>query len=283
MKCKFTYVMMALAVTVVSCSTGSDRLIRNLDSDSRALRLKATIKLTTKTKDPETVQKLVALLDSENERTVLIVTQILGTADSSVVVPLSKMINHPNYIIRDRAVQSIGLIGYRESAPYLIAALKDSSATVRHTAVKMLGSIDNPEVVPHLYPMFRDEVDSVRAVTVQSLYMYHKNQTADIRAADFAVPMNDKSDLVRYVAAQALGESYADSIVAGNLLVEALSDQNKYVRLKSIISIGQIKYEPAIPRLKEMYDLATIDEEFEISEVIKVITGEEFPPIDADI
>ena len=105
----------------------------------------------------------------------------------------------------------------------------------------------------------------MRAAAVEALYNYRNLENAQIKASDFVVPIKDKSDLVRYITVQALGwESpggYPDSTVAGELLVEALKDENKHVRLEAIKSIGKNKYKNAVPALKKMFDLATVDEE----------------------
>ena len=55
-------------------------------------------------------------------------------------------------------------------------------------------------------------------------------------------------------------------------------NSNKYVRIESIVSLKKLRYAKAVPYLKEMYDTATVDEEYEISEAIKVIADEVFPP-----
>ena len=64
----------------------------------------------------------------------------------------------------------------------------------------------------------------------------------------------------------------------GSLLVEALRDENKHVRVEAINSIKNIRWIEAVPELKRIYDTATVDEEYSISETIKSITGENYPP-----
>ena len=277
MKRIFTCAMIALTLAAAGCARDTSQLVENLESDNSSARRNATTKLAIMNKDPETLQKIAALLDSDNERTVLIATQILGTSDSTMIKPLTRVLHHPNEYIRDRAVEAIALIGYLDAAPYVIEALQDSSELVRNTAVKMLGQIGDSDVLPSLFSMLRDDADSIRAQAVQSIYMYHDDPTAIINASDFAVAMNDPSDQVRYVAAQALGAKYNDGDIAGELLIEALGDPNKYVRIKAIQSLATLKYEPAVQPLKDMYETSTVDEEIEISDAIKQISGEDFP------
>ena len=269
-----------IIVVAVGCGKSADDYIRDLDSDNSMLRRKAGIALTQGSGGPEAPRKLIALLESDNERLIFIATQILGSlADTSAVTPLGRMSAHQNPNIRESSVWSLGSIGHESALPYIIEALDDSVAGVRHSAVKALGYIHYPPAADYLFGMFRDEADSVRAESVHSLYLYRNDQGVKLTATDFAVPFKDKSDLVRYVTVQALGwDGFPDKNVAGEMLVEALGDQNKFVRLEAILSIKNIRYAPAVPRFKKMYDLATVDEEIAISEAIKTITGEAFPP-----
>jgi HEAT repeat protein len=126
--------------------------------------------------------------------------------------------------------------------------------------------------------MFRDEADSIRAAAVAAHYNFRNVKGSGVRAADLAIALTDRSDLVRYVTVQALGGGYPDTTVAGDLLIDGLRDENKDVRLEAIISIQKLKYAKAVSSLKEMYDTATVDEEYAISDAIKAITGETYPP-----
>ena len=273
----YGYLIILLLVSI-GCGRGDDKLIKDLESDNPSTRRRAATRLMTHIKKHETVIKIIALLDSENERTVLMATQVLGTsADTSAVYPLGRIVDHPNPHIRDRAVESLGFIGHPSVLPYLVKALDDSVSGVRHTAVRMLGYIDYTPAAKYLFSMFRDEADSVRAYAVQSLYMYHDDKEAGVLAADFAMPLTDRNDFVRYATVQALGHSYPDSTVAGELLIGAPRDQHRNVRIEAITSLGRIGYTEAVPTLKKMYDMASVVEEYAISEAIKIIANETFP------
>lgn len=265
------------------CSQNTENLIEDLQSDNASTRRRAATTLIQGRGGPEAVQSLIGLLDNENPRTVFLATQILGAlADTSAVKPLGKMVDNPNEHIRARAVLSLGTIGHEDAFPYIEKALQDSVPYVRHSAVKALGYLHYVPAANDIFPMFHDEVDSIRAAAVYSLYLYRLDPEAEIRAADFAVPLADESELVRYVTVQALGYAFPDSTVAGDMLIDALKDQSKNVRLEAILSIGKLKYEKAIPYLKDMYDFASIDEELAISETIEQISGEVFPPMDEE-
>ena len=279
---KNLYCFIIIVLTCAGCSKSTDELIKELDSDNSRTRMNAATKLMGRRKDPETSRKLVLLLDGNDERLMFLATQILGSlADTTAVHPLGRMVDHANPNIRERAAQSLGTIGHESGWPYVEKALDDSVADVRHAAITALGHLRYAPAKKQIFRMFRDEEDSVRAAAVQSLYMYRNVENADVMAVDFTIPIRDHNELVRYVTVQALGweapGGYPDSTVAGELLIEALRDQNKYVRVEAINSLGKNKYKPAVPYLKKIYDLATVEEEYAISEAIKRITGEDFP------
>jgi HEAT repeat protein len=269
---------------LAGCSPSTDSLIKNLKSENSFARTRAATDLMGRRGKPETTRKLIAQLNSSDERQVFIIAQILGSmADTTAIKPLGVVAKSPNPYIRAAALWSIGSIGNKSGLPYLVEALKDSMSAVRHSAVVGIGFLKYPPSARYLYPMLRDAVDSVRAATVQSIFSFRKLPGTEVKAADLAIALNDASPTVRYVAVQALGgcglgQSFSDSTVAGDLLIDALKDENKYVRLESLVSLKYLRYRKAVPYLKEMYDTSTIDEEVEISNTIKEITGETYPP-----
>lgn len=224
--------------------------------------------------------KLIGLLSSDKERLVFLSAQVLGSlSDTTAVQPLGKLLEHPNPHIRESAAWSLGTIGSESALPYLQKALEDSVSGVRHSAVSALANLMYAPAAKFAFNMFRDESDSVRAAAVKTLYFYRNFPDAGIHAADYAVPLTDNSDLVRYVAVQALGYAYPDRDLGCKLLIDSLKDTNKYVRVEAITSLNKLKCAEAAPLLKKMYDTATVEEELAISEAVKNITGEAFPEI----
>ncbi len=272
-----------LLLFLSGCSTNTENLIEDLKSDNASTRRRAATTLIQGRGGPEAVKNLIELLDDDNQRTVFLATQILGAlADTTAIKPLGRMLDNPNEHIRARAISSLGTIGHEDALPYLEKALEDSVPHVRHSAVKALGYLHYVPASNSIFPMFHDEVDSIRAAAVYSLYLYRLDPEAEVKAADFAVPLEDESELVRYVTVQALGYAFPDSTVAGDMLIDALNDPSKNVRIEAIISLSKLKYEKSVPLLKDMYDYASVEEEFEISEAIRNITGEIYPPEDEE-
>lgn len=262
---------------MAGCSKSADDFIKDLSSGSAVTRSMAATTLSGM-RDRETTEKLVALLKSKDDRLVFIVAQVLGSrADTLSIKPLAEAAKHPNAFIRAKAIWSIGSIGHPSGLPYLEEACKDTTAMVRHSAVMAIGFLHYPPAAAKLYPMLRDEADSVRTAAIQSIYSFRKIQGSGVMAADLAIALNDPAPVVRYVAVQAIGGGFPDTTVAGDLLIEALRDENKNVRVEAIVSLKNIGYKKATPILKKMFDTASVDEEYAITEAIKGMTGETYP------
>lgn len=263
------------------CSRSVDDLIGDLGSERMTVRMKAATTLSRDT-GTETTAKLIAQFDKNDERMTFIVCQVLGNrADTTAIPALGRMAGHANPYIRGKALWSIGNIGGLSGKPYLIKGLQDSIPSVRQAAVQGVGLLYDSTAPTLLYPMLRDPVDSVRTAAVLSLYNLRAIKAANVLAADFASAATDSSPLVRYVAVQALGGGFPDTTVAGELLLEALHDETMSVRLESIASLAKISYTEAVPVLKRVYDDASVDEESAISDAIKTISGEIYPPATA--
>ncbi len=285
---KWIYAVIAIVLLFdVGCSRSVDDLIEDLSSEHSNVRFNAAGQLMRRSGDREAVTKLVDLLDSDDEQLVFIATQVLGSlSDTLAVRPLGKLVTHKNTAIRSRACWSLGTIGHETAYDYLVDALDDEESDVRYAAVVALGHLHYTPSVKQIFPMIRDVEDSVRVRAIQSLYNYRLDEGAELASVDFAPLLADKSERVRYVVVQALGGAwedargwvYRDSTLAGELLVDALNDQNKFVRIEAINSLKRIRFEKALGHLKSMYDRASVDEEVAISEAVKEISGEIFPP-----
>ncbi|MFC1650164.1 HEAT repeat domain-containing protein [Candidatus Latescibacterota bacterium] len=274
----YSIAICVILLLVSGCSSKTDRKIKDLSSSSSGVRFNAAAYLSFLSDDPETVEKIIGLLNSDNERLVFISAQILGNRkDPAAVVPLGKLTAHPNQDIRDRAVQSLGMINTEQTAAYVMNALEDSSDVVRKTAVKMIGVMEYSDGVEDIINSLNDPSAGVRAEAVHTLYKFRENPDAGIVAGYFETPLNDEKPLVRYVAVQALDYAYPDSAKAARLLMKALDDKSKPVREEAVNSLGKIGYEKAIPRFKKMHDLEQYDVQIAISEAIKSMTGEDFP------
>lgn len=291
MTVRYLIPIMVLASVAAGCSRTSDDLIKDLYSENSTTRSMAAQQLRQKGGDRITVQMMIDLLNKDNKQVAFIAAQVLGSMnDTTAVAPLcTLLVSSNNAPIRRAAAWSLGAIGYDAALPCLVEALKDPDAHVRYEAVAALGNLNDTAALPHLYPMLQDEADSIRVRTIESIYHFRTVKGANVMAADFALPLTDKNELVRYVAVQALGGAwneasgwvYPDSTLAGELLMQALDDESQYVRIETINSLKNIRYKPAVQELKRIYDRASLDEEVAITQAIEVISGEAWPPIPA--
>ena len=95
-KC-FLFVFPVLIALLYGCSQSTDSLIESIRSSSSRERMKAGIALMGRRGDPETTQKVIDVLNDEEEQVAFIAIQILGSlADTTAVAPLGKMLDHPN-------------------------------------------------------------------------------------------------------------------------------------------------------------------------------------------
>lgn len=268
-----------LVLILAGCSRSTDSYIRQLESGSDASRLVAMNEIIARKGDPQTVRKVIRLLDSGKENLILTAIQLLGEMrDSTAVEPLVRMSGNTGYTVRLSAVTSLGKIGGASAVTAVVRALEDTSKAVRAAAVTALGEMHPLAELPLVFRFLRDDRNtSVRAAAVQALYRYGDVPGAGVKASDFAAAARDSFDLVRYVAVQALGKGWPDSAVAAELLMEALEDRTPSVRLEAIRSLEKVRCVTAFTRLKEIHDFVTPEEQKAIHQAIKTLTGEEYP------
>lgn len=271
-------VMIHVVLVCGSCTRSIDEYIADIDNGEPRVRSRALMYLCLHGHDPATIAKLVPLLKSDDKRRVFIVTQVLCTpADSAAIENLGSLVLTADMMIRKQAIQSLGLIHHEKCVRYLASALADSVASVRKQAVMMLGVIGKPSAVEYIYPALRDNAASVRAEAVNSLYQCRRMFGSGVQGQDFIPLLNDSSELVRYVAVQALGYRYSDIHSVCETLAEMLSDESPHVREEAIHSLMKAGCADAVPELKKVHDLASYKEQMAISEAIQTLTGEVYP------
>ncbi len=273
------YIAAALIAFLLSgCSDSIDTSVKKLKSDNAPTRIMGQNELIGQKGNPAAVKKVIALLNDSQERTVFLAIQVLGEMkDSTAVNPLREMAKNPNPVFRAAAAHSLGKIGSASVLPILEEALSDTSKEVRANAVTALGALNNLASLSKIYGMMRDPAPSVRAAAIQALYVFSALPEAGIKASDFQGAVQDSFNVVRYVAAQALGKAYPDTVIATALLFNLLDDQDANVRVEAIRSLGKIHCVRAVPILKKNFVYSPFEVQTAISETIKQLTGEEFP------
>ncbi|MBN1486890.1 MAG: HEAT repeat domain-containing protein [Anaerolineae bacterium] len=160
---------------------------------------------------------------------------------------LLQALEDPNFYVRRAAINAIGKLGISDLGNVLLPLLDTPDPRIQRTVITALRRLRNKDAVPQFIRIL-DEY-----LTVPS----HKNlpvvktlviALGDLRAQE-AVPTLIRVVRgyvgVRSLAVMALGQ--IGSPEAGPILIEALKDKSTNLRLSALKSLGQLKYEAALP------------------------------------
>jgi len=199
--------------------------------------------------------------------------------DPANVGALSGMAESSNPLYRAATMRAFMNIGGDDAILLLVRALADTSADVRKEAVMSLGDLHPLAQLRTIYKAMEDKAPAVRAAAVYALFHYADVKEAGIKASDFQAAVQDSFDRVRYVAVQALGKAFPDTVIAEALLLNALEDQNNQVKIEAVTSLAKLKCAKAVPVMKKMHDYVPQEVQVAITGAIKFISGEDFPKL----
>ncbi|MDD4128101.1 MAG: HEAT repeat domain-containing protein [Methanomicrobium sp.] len=115
------------------------------------------------------VKEYISLLYNSDKLVRENATKSLIECGKKSVLPLMNVLDDPDWIVRYRATEALGLIKDERALNSLTRKLKDAKDHVRYMAAKGLGFFDNKELSLSLVPLLRDENEYVRRITAQSL------------------------------------------------------------------------------------------------------------------
>jgi HEAT repeat protein len=196
------------------------------------------------------IDKLIAILKSDDDRNHWIAAECLGEArDSRAVEALVHAVLfenevHAKMIERD----ALRKINDPRTGDLLLEAL--NSKQTRWTAAISLGELQITRAVDPLVMMLKSDDKEARRVAAMSLGPMQDSRAIDALISAFAEP-----DVVlrRYVA-ESLGEIRDPRAV--DALIKALSDPDEAVEWNAIVSLGEIKDSRALlPLTKVLNDL----------------------------
>ena len=128
------------------------------------------------------------------------------TSGSYAVPPLTKLLNHPESVVRTRAADTLGDMGRnaRDALPKLVEKLTDENEKVRHHAAEALGTVasDSPAAVEPLGQSLTDENDLVHRNAALSLARIGPHNSSAIPALTEA--LEDSNHFVRAFSLHAL-------------------------------------------------------------------------------
>jgi len=151
--------------------------------------------------------------------------------------------------VREGAAETLEKIGSPRAVEGLVAALSDESSRVRSSVVDALGAIGDSRAVPRLIGMISDANDAVASSAVDAL-----GEIGDARAVEplRAALARATGRVAKASAAEALGKIGEPSAVPD--LIEALDDDDMFVRSTVARALGQIGDARALPELRRIHE-----------------------------
>ena len=163
------------------------------------------------------------------------------------------MLNHSNEVIRRAAAKTLTLIADPNAVPYLIQALlNDEDKVVQGSSIGALARTGEAAVTPLLEILAApDSTEShkghaawalafIGAKAEEQLYEAYNSDSPEVRAA------------VVGAIAKVAEENREEKAL--NLLVQSLNDDAVNVRSEAAAVLGNLKYQPAIPKLIELLE-----------------------------
>lgn len=140
---------------------------------------------------------------------------------------LEAQLNSLDPVVREAALDRIGISGSPWAFDVLAAHLQDPDPDVRGTAVANLGIVADERAVPLLIKTARDEpIEDVRAEAVTSLSAYHRDDVLDYLLEE--VSREKRSRRPRQEAVRQLDAYDGEQVV--DALVVLLGDPDVFVR-----------------------------------------------------
>ncbi|NJN07286.1 MAG: hypothetical protein HC815_04615 [Richelia sp. RM1_1_1] len=157
---------------------------------------------------------------------------------------LLRLIEHPNALIRSRAVYAMGrIINFSTVStltPILIKALNDKDASVRSSAASALYENDSNEAILSLIKALDDQDASVRSSAASALW----GTDSDEAIVSLIKALDDQDASVRIAAVRALEENASDQAISG--LIQGLDNQNYQVINCAVSALESIAYKPSM-------------------------------------
>ncbi len=157
--------------------------------------------------------------------------------DTTAVMPLIGIIDHPRWQVREQAVRAVGKIGDRRAQDAVSDALTDPVGQVRKAAVVSCGLLTVSGAVRQLVHALGDGFYGARLAAVEALL---RLDTASVMAA-LADSLASENRMVGDLACKVLGE------IGGDAAIELLLAQTEspYAGRRAHAAVALIKADPA--------------------------------------
>lgn len=204
-----------------------------------------------KVPDERCVAPLVKALNDSNQQVQIYAATALGDCgDPKASTPLMKILDKddPNLLIA--ACESLGKLGVKKAVPriceFLVLPEEGDDTTILVKALDTLRKLRTADAVPPLLEILPAQDPLIRQRAIEALGQAGDKSVAETLEQILA---EDKSEDVRAAAAKALGELGDPESIAA--LEESLHDTFN-IRVKSVIALGAIKNESAVPTLTSL-------------------------------
>jgi HEAT repeat protein len=220
-------------------------------------------------KDPRAIEPLIACLcKAENAVLRRQTAQALARFESiQAVNGLLSVLNHENAGIRTDAAQALGQIGDPAAVGPLLEMLKDREWTVRYQALVALTKIPDPRSTAPAVRALGDVEPKVRSAAIKCIL---KRKPFPEKLIVHA--LSDENRYVRINAARIIGARKELSAVEP--LIETLKDKDPIVRAAAIQSLGKIEDPRAVKPLGSMLKIGKNSKISVIRSLSKIKTSE---------
>jgi len=171
-----------------------------------------------------------------------------AASDPAAREAIRRLLRDSSARVRMDAVDALGDLGDRDSAPLMTEMLNDPDPDVRREAVDSFADWGHKESSALITRMLSDGDANVRREAIVAL----GTLGASDASAQIAQLLSDSSPGVRQQAADSLGVLKARGATAG--LVQALNDSNEEVRGEAIAALGEAGAVEALPYLRDIYE-----------------------------
>lgn len=203
--------------------------------------------------DQQLIEQMVECLGDTRGLVRLGFAEALGQVGQPAVEPLiDALLHHPNVVVRRAAGKTLTLIEDPEAVPHLIhALLNDEDTVVQGSAIGALARTGEAAVAPLLEVLASpDSTESHKGHAAWALAFIGVKAKEQLYAAYDSNSPEVRAAVVGAIAKVA--EENRDDTQALNLLLESLEDTSANVRSEAAAVLGNLKYQPAIPKLTEL-------------------------------
>jgi HEAT repeat protein/beta-lactamase regulating signal transducer with metallopeptidase domain len=192
---------------------------------------------------------IVVLQDASSEVSHTAAWALAMIGDRRAVEPLIANLKTSEAEARQGAAWALGKLRDRSSVEPLILLLKDESSDVRHAAAWSLGEIGDRRAVEPLTAALEDRDEDVRAVAAKSLSLINRHSDNENNGDDYSKnqALTENLKKTQENARAQLVPSVDDTEVKP--LLDALEDEDVYVRDEAITALGRLGDKRAVEPL----------------------------------